>query len=127
MIDDDASLGDARRATRIARGAPSTPRDDARDAARDDARDAARRDDDDDEDLLAHAGLPHGRGGSFLGAWLLAAAAFPDFRATLAVAAFGLATTCALDDGALGAAFVALARSGADVAGAAADLSLIHI
>ncbi|KAH8068860.1 Rab guanyl-nucleotide exchange factor [Aureococcus anophagefferens] len=83
-------------------------------------RPTSRRDDDDDEDLLAHAGLPHGRGGSFLGAWLLAAAAFPDFRATLAVAAFGLATTCALDDGALGAAFVALARSGADVAGAAA-------
>ncbi|KAH8097817.1 Rab guanyl-nucleotide exchange factor [Aureococcus anophagefferens] len=51
------------------------------------APDAARRDDDDDEDLLAHAGLPHGRGGSFLGAWLLAAAAFPDFRATPAVAA----------------------------------------
>ena len=87
------------------------------------APDVARRDDDDDEDLLAHAGLPHGRGGSFLGAWLLAAGAFPDFRATLAVAAFGLATTCALDDGALGAAFVALARSGADVAGAAAALT----
>ncbi|KAH8058307.1 Rab guanyl-nucleotide exchange factor [Aureococcus anophagefferens] len=87
------------------------------------APDVARRDDDDDEDLLAHAGLPHGRGGSFLGAWLLAAAAFPDFRATLAVAAFGLATTCALDDGALRAAFVALARSGADVAGAAAALT----
>ena len=42
---------------------------------------------------------------------------------TLAVASFGLATTCALDDGALGAAFVALARSGADVAGAAAALT----
>ena len=43
-------------------------------------------------------------------------------------AAFGLATTCALDDGALGAAFVALARSGADVAGAAAaPVSYTHL